>query len=99
MTTTELEAVIREIMKNIYKADYIGKLMVVKEPKGFLIKLGIPTPETPIILYSELEGEQLIKFLEKDLRDRNISPNFFGSIQLTYPVGCNNVNRKCCDTR
>lgn len=85
-------------MKNIYKADYIGKLEVLKKPEGFLIKIGIPTPEAPIILYTELKGDKLIEFLEKDLRDRKLSPHFFGTIKLAYPVGCNNhVNRKCCD--
>lgn len=99
MTTQDLEQVIRDCLKTIYKADYIGKLEVKKMLNGYLINLGLGTPDAPISLYIELEGKELIKFLMKEFRDRRINPYNFGYIQLTYPVSCNNINRKCCDTR
>lgn len=100
MTAQKLEAVILECMKDIYKADYVGKLVVTQELNGFLIKLGMNTSEAPIVIYTELKGDDLIKFIKKDLRDRNLSPRFFGNLSLVYPCICNNqINRKCCDTR
>lgn len=100
MTPQKLEAVILEYLKDIYNADYIGKLNVTKELNGFLIKLGMNNPDAPIMIYTELQGDKLLKFLKKDLRDRNLSPYFFGNISLVYPTNCNNQeNRKCCDTR
>lgn len=97
MTTQELELAIREYLKDIYKADYIGKLSVTK-PNGYLIKLGLNTPDTPITIYTELEDDSLKKFLIKELRDRRLSPYFFGNLELIYPSVCNNVKKKCCDT-
>lgn len=37
-------------------------------------------PEYPIVIYTELKGDKLLKFLKKELRDRNLSPEFFGNI-------------------
>lgn len=97
MTTKELEQVILELLRTIYNADYVGKLQVTKEYDGFLIKLGMSFPEAPIVIYTELNGDKLIKFLKKELRDRNLSPHFFGYISLVYPDDCNNKRTKCCD--
>lgn len=97
MTTQDLEAVILEYMKDIYKADYVGKLQVTKQNKGFLIELGMNTPEAPIVIYVELTGDKLLKFLKKELRDRNLSPRFFGNISLVYINNCNQTYKKCCD--
>lgn len=99
MTTQELEVLIRELLRDIYKAEYIGKLEVTDEGKGFLIKLGMATPEVPIIIYTELKGDKLKKFLKKDLRDRKLLPHDYGYVQLAYFTNCSPVNRKCCDKR
>lgn len=100
MTPQQLEALILELMKDIYNADYIGKLKVEEIGEGFLIKIGMQTPEVPITIYTEEKGDKLIKFLKKELRDRNLDPHYFGSISLVYRAVCNNVqNKKCCDKR
>lgn len=100
MTTQELEVVIRESLKDIYKADYIGKLEITKDSYGYLIKLGVQTPEAPISLYIETnDDKKLISFIKKDLRDRNLNPRFFGNISLVYPdINPKCINKKCCDT-
>lgn len=99
MTTQDLEQVIRDCLRNIYNADYIGKLEVKKYPEGFLINLGLGTPEAPHSIYTELKGEKLIKFLKKEFRDMQINPYNFGYIQLTDFSSCNNEKKPCCDTR
>ena len=98
MTIQELEAVTLEYLRDIYKSDYIGKLKVSVD-KGYTIQLGMGTPEAPITIYAELQDEDFKKFLKKELRDRHLHPNNFGSIQLYYPHTCNHKNKKCCDQR
>ena len=97
MTTQELEALILELIKDIYNAEYIGKLKVTKAGNGYLIQLGMDVPEYPISIYAELEGDKLIKFLKEELHNRHLSSAYFSSIQLVYKALCQPVNTKCCD--
>lgn len=99
MTEQDLEQVIREYFRNIYNADYIGKLKVEKKGNGILINIGMQVPEYPIIIYSELKGEALLKFIKEELYNRDLSPNNYGTLSLVYPNDCTNRNRRCCDTR
>ena len=50
MTSQELEAAILECIRDIYKADYVGKLSLEEVEFGWLIKFGMITPEAPITL-------------------------------------------------
>lgn len=99
MTEKELEQVILDCLEDIYNAKYIGKLKVEIRHGGYLISLGLETSEAPYTIYTELDGEALIKFLKQDFRNRRMNPNNWGYIQRTYLSSCNNVNKKCCDTR
>lgn len=99
MSTQELEALILDYMKDIYKAEYRGKLKVTQELNGYLIELGMLTPETPIVIYTELQGDKLKKFLKDELRNRQLSPENYGYISLVYPTSCKPINTKCCDKR
>lgn len=97
MKTEDLEHLIRETFRNIYNADYKGKLNIEKSGKGFLIELGMQTPEYPIVLYTELCGKKLEDFIKEELRNRAFVS--FMSIQSIYPSTkpCNTNKR--CDTR
>jgi tRNA A37 threonylcarbamoyladenosine dehydratase len=56
-------------------------------------------PEAPITIYTEeTDDDKLIKFIRKELRNRNFYG--YGYISLVYPPD-NNLckSRKCCDTR
>lgn len=99
MKIQELEQVIRQLLMDIYKAEYIGKLKVEKIGKGYSIKLGLLTPEAPYHIYAELEGESLIKFIKQQLIDRKLTPEFFQKVQTTYISHCNKTNTKCCDKK
>lgn len=96
MTTQELEQQILQLLTDIYKAKYIGKLEVKKIGKGFSIKLGLLTPEAPYHIYAELDGKPLIKFIRQQLIDRRLNPEFFQQVQTTYISHC---NTKCCDKK
>lgn len=99
MSTQELEALIRDNMKDIYNAEYKGKLKVEQKLNGFLIEIGMLTPEAPIVIYTELTGDKLKKFIKDELRNRQLSPENFGYISLVYKTSCKPINTKCCDKR
>lgn len=99
MSEQELEALILDSMRDIYKAEYIGKLKVEKKLNGYLIELGMLTPEAPIVIYTELEGDKLKKFIKDELRNRQLSPENYGYISLVYKAQCKPINTKCCDQR
>lgn len=96
MTTTELEQVIREYIRDIYKKEYIGKLWIQKlNPKGYYIKLGLNTPDQPLVIYGEMEDEDFLKFLKRELKDKRFNLVYYGGLQLTYPQDCNPRNTAC----
>lgn len=99
MTTTELKALILEIMQDTYNAKYIGKLNVEHVGDGWLIQLGLNTPDNPASIYTELQGDELIKFLKTEFNNRHLSSAHYGSLQLVYKARTTPLNTACCDKR
>ena len=99
MSSQELEALIRDNFRDIYKAEYKGKLKVEEQLNGYLIEIGMLTPEAPIVIYTELKGDKLKKFIKDEIRNRQLSPENYGYIQTEYPTLCKPINTRCCDTR
>lgn len=99
MTTQELKALILELMKDIYDAEYIGKLKVDKVGDGWCIKLGLDNPDHPLTIYTELQDEALIKFLRKEFHARHLVTNRYFSMQKVYKALTHPINTKCCDER
>lgn len=97
MSTLELEALIHDSFMDIYKAEYKGKLKVEQKLNGFLIEIGMLTPEAPIVIYTELKGDKLKKFIKDEIRNRQLSPDNFGYLSLVYPTSCKPINTKCCE--
>lgn len=96
MTTIELEQVIRGYILDIYKKEYIGKITIQKlHSVGYCIRLGMNTPENPIIIYAELDDQKFLKFLKKELIDRRFNLLHQGELQLTYPYECYPINKSC----
>ena len=83
MTTTELEQVIREYIRTIYKKEYIGKIDIQKiDPQGYSIKLGMLTPERPMTICAELEDKAFLKFLKEELKARRFNLVHYGQLDL-----------------
>lgn len=83
-------------MLDIYKAEYIGKMKVEKvQPFGYLIKLGLNTPECPYIIYAELKDHEFLEFLKEQLKSMRFHMVFYGKLFKTMPPECNTVNRAC----
>lgn len=96
MTEQELEQVIHEYLRDIYKSQYIGKLKVSKlKPQGYEIRLGMNTPECPYIIYAELDDSSFLKFLYNELRSRKLDRVFYGKLFKTMPPECNIINKAC----
>lgn len=95
MTAQELEQVILDNMKAIYKAEYIGKLWVNKiKHGGWMIQFGLHTPDFPLTIYADLEDEDFIKFIKEELKSRRFGSVYFSELNELYPY---NRNNKCND--
>lgn len=96
MTNTELEQAIREIFLDIYKAEYTGKLWIEKlEPYGYQIKLGLQTPESPLVIYGQLEDKDFLKFFREELKTKSLIRTYYGTLKKQMIPECNNINRAC----
>lgn len=91
MTIEELEQVTRDCIMNIYKKAYTGKISIEKlDPYGYCIKLGMDTPDQPLVIYAELKDKEFLKFLKAELQSRRFNFVYFGKLSLTYPqLSCN----------
>lgn len=99
MSSQELEALIRDNIRDIYKAEYKGKLRVEEKLNGYLIEIGMLTPEAPIVIYTELKGDKLKKFIREEIQNRQLSPENYGYISTVYPTSCEPINTRCCEER
>lgn len=96
MSNSELEQVIREYFLDIYKAEYTGKIWIEKlEPYGYQVKLGMQTPESPLIIYAELKDKDFLKFIRQEIKERNLIKVYYSTLKKEMPPECNNVNRAC----
>lgn len=96
MTIQDLEQVIQEYILDIYNKKYIGKIKIQKlEPIGYCIKLGMDNPYQPITIYGELDDDQFLKFLRKELKDRRFNLVYYGKLSLINPYDCERRNSSC----
>lgn len=84
MTHTELNQVIRDYMKFIYKADFIGKIDIEDlEPVGYKVSFYLDNPEYPLVIIADLPDEEFISFIKKELRIRKlIDTKYYKTIKL-----------------
>lgn len=98
MNIQDLEQVIRDYLRDIYKKEYIGKMTVEAiNPIGYKISLGLGVSNRPTIIYAELEDKAFLKFLKQELRDRRFNLIDYGELNLRYPTNCRPENQPCCD--
>ncbi len=96
MTIQDLEQVIHEYIRDIYKKEYIGKISIQKlNPVGYCIKLGMDVPEKPTTIYAELEDDKFLKFLKREIKDRLYNLVYYGKLNLFYPADCSPIKSSC----
>lgn len=69
MTEQELEQKIRCIMEEEYKACFIGKLKVIKQPGYTILKIGLRNMENPQTYGSDLDEEGFLKWIRQVIRE------------------------------
>ena len=99
ITTQELEVQIRELIKDIYKKEYIGKITIESLNPGYCIKFGLDMPEHPYVICAQLEDKVFLKFLKKELRHIKWFEQDYGGVALQYPVEQCSPIKKCCNDK
>lgn len=93
MMTHDIEQVIRDLIKKIYCKEYKGVLKVHEtfykfpgaqpEHIGYRMDLGLNKDEKPLSIACDGTAEEFIKFIENELRMRNlVRTEYFTAIQL-----------------
>lgn len=96
MEIQQLEHLTREYIKDIYKAEYKGKLHIEKlQPQGYCITFGMQIPEKPCTIYAELDDEAFKKFLRKELNARRSTWLAYGVLKLQLPFDPHKRDTSC----
>jgi hypothetical protein len=82
MNEQELEQEILDYIKNLYKADFIGKIEVTKNPYSLL--LGIPSYMHPTLLSGDFSDDTtFLEYIYKELKTRNYMRVYFYKVTRT----------------
>lgn len=73
MTTQDIEQAIRDIIKDIYCAEYIGRLEVRQWALGYTLTIGLNNPERPIYIMGEGNSEDFLKLIKNELRSKRLN--------------------------
>jgi hypothetical protein len=74
-------------MKQIYKAEFIGDIKIDKmDPVGTKISFYLNRSENPLTIMSDLEGEDFLKFIQKELRIRRLNQTKYFKATKLYQV-------------
>lgn len=96
MTTTELEQVIRDYLRDIYKKEYTSKMYITKlNPIGYSIQFELSMRNKPITIYAELDDKPFLKFLKQELKDKRFNLIYYGKLDLVNKYDCNSINKPC----
>lgn len=94
----ELKQKLIQIIQEVYRKIYIGKLQVERlNPVGLVVKLGLNIDEKPITIAADLEDEPFLDFFRREVREKRLNETkyFIGDQLLPYdecslPKGCSN---------
>jgi hypothetical protein len=66
MTHTELKQAILGYIREIYKAEYNGRLKIEDlEPEGYKVAFNLNNTENPIVFMADLPDEEYLKFIKE----------------------------------
>lgn len=72
MDELELAQAIRDYIRSLYNADYVGYLVVDKLNPGYKVTIGIPSYMHPTSIAGDFEtDEAFLDYVFEDLRQRN----------------------------
>lgn len=97
MTIDEIKCAILQMIEDIYKKRYIGKLAIKRlEPQGLMVILGMNNMEKPITISAQLDDVSFLKFFRKELHDRGLNTVLYFEGVKSYPDNCNNTRTRSC---
>ena len=71
MTHTELNQVIREYMRELYKMEFIGDIKIENlDPVGYKISFNFNRSENPVVIIADLPDEEFLPFIKEEIRSR-----------------------------
>lgn len=90
MTIQELDQAIRELIRSIYKAEYVGSLKIKELKDGYDLALGFNHTENPIHIAASLTAVKFLKYVEEELKNRRFANNEYYSYrrQEMYQPEC-----------
>ena len=95
MKTQELEQVIRDYLKDIYKREYIDKIEIQSLNPGYYIKMFTGCSYQPTIIYAELEDDKFLPLLKEELKNRRYNLIEYRELNKVYPYNKCPVNTSC----
>ena len=96
MTTAELEAAIRGIIRDIYCKEYISKLIITELLEGgYSAKFALNNIDKPLVISAQLNATDFLKFMKEELRTKSLWRVEYSLGYKTYPEDCKDadVNR------
>lgn len=101
MTLQGLEAAIRDLFKQIYSKEYVGKLKLEEllttegAHRGYKLTLGMNNVDKPLIISFEGTEKPYLKFLKQELRDRRLGDThyYLGYKQYNKLESCNECTK------
>lgn len=96
MLIQDLEQVILEYIRDIFKKEYIGKIVIKKlNPIGYSVSLFPQGQYHPHVFDAELEDDKFLKYLKQELRNRRYHLQWYAELNLRDPVPCVPIKKSC----
>nr|DAH34258.1 MAG TPA: hypothetical protein [Caudoviricetes sp.] len=93
MTTAELEAAIRDIIRDIYCKEYISKLIITELPEGgYSAKFALNNIDKPLVISAQLNATEFLKFMKEELRTKSLWRVEYSLGYKTYPENCKDAD-------
>lgn len=69
--------------------EYKGSLEVERlDPVGYCVRLGMDTPNQPVMICAELGDKEFLKFIRQELLNRRLGHVYYGRLDLIQPYDC-----------
>lgn len=90
MTTQDIEQAIRDIIRDLYCAEYNGRLNVKKWSQGYTLTLGLNCADKPLYIMGEGTPEDFLKLIREELRAKRLhcTDYFIGQKIYDNEDGC-----------
>lgn len=80
---------ILQIIRDLYCCEYTGLLKIEEIPNGYCLVLGLNNTEKPLRISANLDEENFLKFIRKELRERHLDfTKYYYGYQIMADPGC-----------